>query len=494
MKNKKIKGKALLIFILVSCIIGVLGYEGSAQVPLEKEREKALNLVLANVLEVKDVNEVTDKRVYMTEKAYNKAEATVKSWREEVPIPEQGEWFLSFIDDDPKANWEHPVRYVLVNSKTNETKVVEASSPPAMLEKATNARIELKEHTIGFEERELEKFNKLKKIQAEIRAAPIEMNVVKCTNRQYAVLINGGYDQYNNHIRYWGDLAYIYTTLIQDYGYSDGKIYVLNSDGTSTAIDRSNGTSSPLDLDNDGDNDIDYSATKANVTLVFNLLKAKLTSDDSLFVFATNHGGKESYQKACIWLWNGQKILDSELKALADPINCQKMTFVLETCYGGGFVDDLSSISNVMVATACAWDDTSVAGTTYPYYDQFVYYWTAAARGFYPSGSTPWAKDGVANADADSDGLVTMKEAFDFAYTNKNPSDVPQYSENPADVGKATTLVASPCIPTCSTIQPNSMVQTSGQIIANLILLFSTVLLFLLFAIIQKVKRLYSNK
>ncbi len=492
MKNKKIKPGVLSI--LVFFIIGVLGYNSSAQIPPEKEREKAMNLVLTNVLKVSDVNEITDKRVYMTAKAYNKAEATIKSWREEVPIPDQGEWFLSFIDDDPKANWEHPVRYVLVNSKTNETKVIEASSPPGMLERTTNARIELKEHTIGFEERELEKFNKIKKIQAEIRVAPVEMNVVKCTKRQYAVLINGGYNQSNNHIRYWGDLAYIYTALIQDYGYTDRNIYVLNSDGASTAIDRSDGTSSPLDLDNDGDNDIDYSATKANVTLVFNLLKAKLTSNDLLFVFVTNHGGLESYKKACIWLWNGQKILDSELKALVDPINCQKMTFVLETCYSGGFVDDLSSISNVMVATACAWDDTSVAGTTYPYYNQFVYYWTAAVRGFYTSGSTPWSKDGVANADADSDGLVTMKEAFDFAYANKNPSDIPQYSENPADVGKTTTLVASPCIPTCSTIQPNSIVSTPGQIMTNLILLFSTVLLFLLFLIIQKVKRLHSNK
>jgi hypothetical protein len=58
--------------------------------------------------------------------------------------------------------------------------------------------------------------------------------------------------------------------LVNVYNYDKSHIYVLIADGTNPAIDRKrlNGTydSSPLDLDGDGTNDIQYAATKANIT------------------------------------------------------------------------------------------------------------------------------------------------------------------------------------------------------------------------------------
>ncbi|GHU68772.1 hypothetical protein FACS189413_06430 [Bacteroidia bacterium] len=120
--------------------------------------------------------------------------------------------------------------------------------------------------------------------------------IAPSSEHQYAVIINGGYDRYNNHERYWNDCAAIYSALIKEYGYDKSHIYVLMSDGTNSATDRHriNGTydSSPLDLDGGGVADIQYAATKANITIVFNTLSNIMTSSDNLFIYTMDHGGK----------------------------------------------------------------------------------------------------------------------------------------------------------------------------------------------------------
>ena len=72
----------------------------------------------------------------------------------------------------------------------------------------------------------------------------------------------------------------IYSTLINVYGYPKDHIYVLISDGTNPEHDRhhydGHYDSSPLDLDGDGSNDIQYAATCANITQVFNTLRNRL--------------------------------------------------------------------------------------------------------------------------------------------------------------------------------------------------------------------------
>lgn len=63
-------------------------------------------------------------------------------------------------------------------------------------------------------------------------------------------------------------------------------IYVLISDGTIQQMIDINivvvSDSSPLDLDGDGDNDIQYSATKGNISTVFNTLSNILDKEDNL--------------------------------------------------------------------------------------------------------------------------------------------------------------------------------------------------------------------
>jgi len=74
------------------------------------------------------------------------------------------------------------------------------------------------------------------------------------------------------------------------------------------------------------------------------------------------------------------------------------MIFVMEPCFSGGFVDDLTDYvtynvqcKNRVVHTACEYDGPSIAELhiTGGDYDEFVFYWTAVARGYYP-GEHPW--------------------------------------------------------------------------------------------------------
>lgn len=56
---------------------------------------------------------------------------TIPAWRSKIKVPQEfSRAWLYFIDDSPKANWEHPCRYVFVDVKTRKHVIVSASSPP----------------------------------------------------------------------------------------------------------------------------------------------------------------------------------------------------------------------------------------------------------------------------------------------------------------------------------------------------------------------------
>ncbi|WP_430812947.1 MULTISPECIES: T9SS type A sorting domain-containing protein [unclassified Carboxylicivirga] len=252
-------------------------------------------------------------------------------------------------------------------------------------------------------------------------------------NNCYAVIISGGFDMANNWQRYWNDCSAIYSTLVDVYNYEDDHIYTIMSDGTDTANDRrvSGGyDSSPLDLDGDGDNDIQFSATRANITSVFNTLSELLDSDDYLFIFVTDHGDQESGQDALIYLW-GETIRDDQFATEVDKVNAGEISIVMEQCYSGGFVDDLSGLNRV-IATACDFDETS-CGMGYYTYDEFVFDWIAAVAGEDPNGNS-------VDADVNNDGFVCMQEAFGYAKNNNACSETPQYSSIPINLGDNLSL------------------------------------------------------
>lgn len=276
-------------------------------------------------------------------------------------------------------------------------------------------------------------------VSAEERADPA---------RTYAILISGGSKQSSNHLRYWGDMALAYDTLTIDYRVPREHIKVLWSSGNPAsdlccagrACEQCWGETvpdSPKDFDRDGKKDINAAATLANVCRAFEDMKAVLTPSDQLLVFITDHGAKTDSKDergisphSSFLLWDGERLTDVMLARLCRDIRCP-VVFAFESCYSGGAIGDLLMAAGTrFVMTADTYRE-SLAGSTYPYYDQWVYYFLSALRGYYPkSFSHPERRGQACDADADGDGLVSFREAAKFAYRNRCSGDCPQYAES----------------------------------------------------------------
>jgi hypothetical protein len=149
----------------------------------------------------------------------------------------------------------------------------------------------------------------------------------------YGVIINGGVNSYNNHIRYWNDMSEIFCTITQVYGYMPENIYVHSTDGTAA---NNHGS---LDLDNDDIDDIEYPASNSSIETTFQTLANAMGPEDQLFIYVTDHGSTisgESY----ICLWGTDKIISSQLKQMLSPINAAEIIVVMEQCFSGGFITD----------------------------------------------------------------------------------------------------------------------------------------------------------
>jgi len=407
------------IFISILCLIFSILISpvlANDQAPLSKS--VAFQIVLNDILG----GSMEGKWVYAAKEAV-KPETEIKAFNKIVKSPSFDGWFF-FIDDHPWANWEHSCRYVFVNTITGEYQIIPSSMPPDnihRMERLTSIG------PVGVK----------KKAKAFSRKFILEKNISSCSSPEnlYAIIISGGYNPYNNWVRYWNDCAAIYSALTQVYGYPDDHIYVIMSDGTDPGLDRHHYDdtydSSPLDLDEDGDDDIQYSATKANIANVFNALQAILDPEDSLFIYTTDHGSQEAGQDALLLLWE-ESIKDDEFAIEVNKINCGEIMVVMEQCHSGGFVDDLSAQGRV-IATACAYDESSWAMPPDYLYDEFVYYWTEAVRGETPD-HTP------VDADADGDGNVSMEEAFTYARDQDTAEEEPQYDSIPPELGAEVSL------------------------------------------------------
>ena len=373
-------------------------------------REEAWSIVKSNVLKgnINDVN-VSVMDTLLSENS------EIDVMFEDEKAPAFKSWFF-FIDDRPFESWEHPCRYVFVNAETGHYEVLSKKRPPLSVR-----MLSLVDFVVP---RSLEKISEYRKFVKKDTKTSSAVN-------DYAVIISGGANKMMNYERYWNDCSAIYSTLVSVYGYLKDHIYVLISDGTNSGVDRRliNGTfdSSPLDLDGDGSDDVEYSATRKNISAVFDELSEKMTDKDNLFVYTIDHGGQSSGRNVHLYLWNDEYITDAEFAIELDKINANKINVCMGQCYSGGFIDNLAK-ENRIIATACGYDESSWAMSNLMY-DEFVYHWTAAVAGYTPSGQ-------IVNADANNDGNVSMYEAFSYAKSNDTRNETPMYSSTPENMGE----------------------------------------------------------
>ena len=334
--------------------------------------------------------------------------------------------YVMYIDLYPTANLFHPIQYVFLKESTNDLQVFDEKYPP-----------------LNFNNYQLIE-NELAKVlfSAQNRRTPIPSKTtpnIGASGRdsRWAVLMNGGYDSGNNHIRYWNDLSNIYITLTTVYDFADENIIVLCSDGLNPAADQSNGQNSDPDLDGDGDNDIMYSCVLSNVDMVFAGLANNFTGTEKLFVFTTDHGSSAGGYDTIENLWNYEELTDAHFAELLAAIPAAEIICTLEPCFSGGFLDNIVVPPGPIVASsACRYDEYSWAMPPDYVYDTYVFHWTAAMKGEDAYGVP-------VDADANQDGIITMDEAYIYAVAHDTDDESPQYGEYPEGTGSYLSLKVS---------------------------------------------------
>jgi hypothetical protein len=349
----------------------------------------------------------------------NKGEEVFGTKEHIMDTPDEG--YIVYIDLYPKANLFHPVQYVFLSENKEQFIVNDAISPPLNFDDYQLIDTEISDLIYSVENRR-PTFSREKAFQQNTRA-----------DSRYAVLMNGGYNSGNNHVRYWNDLSNIYITLVDVYGFEDENIIVLCSDGLDPSPDQSNGQNSDPDLDGDGDDDIMYSCVLENVDMVFAELADTLDGGSELFIFQTDHGSQVSGWETLFNLWDQEELLDSHFAELLEALPDCEIVCTFEPCFSGGFLDDIVVPPGPIVASsACRHDEYSWAMENLEY-DEYVFYWTAAVNGEDAYGEPH-------DADFNDDGIVTMDEAFIYAEAHDEQSESPQYGDYPEGIGAIFSL------------------------------------------------------
>lgn len=349
-----------------------------------------------------------------------------------------GPGWLFFIDDVPQANWSHGCRYVLA-AADGTLNVAPAMLPPADLAGFTELTV-----WPPAQPPQTSALPMATAVAAKAAAgAANDVAAATDASHRYAVILSGGYNQQNNHIRYWNDCSSFFKTL-KAAGFLQDHIYVLFADGTDPAIDNSLGQNSNTDLNNDGIQDIKYSATKANITTVFNELAGKLDTQDILYIFTTDHGGPAAgngrpYATANVILnlW-GEDITNAEFAAEVNKVQAGAVAAIFEQCFSGGMIEPLKAPNRVLMSAARYWELSYAMGPDYTY-DEFSFYVTQALSD-------------TLKGDSNGDGVVTLEEAYSYALAKDsvqaetldengdNNGEHPSYYSNPWNLGRQLAL------------------------------------------------------
>jgi hypothetical protein len=262
----------------------------------------------------------------------------------------------------------------------------------------------------------------------------------------YAVLIEG--DSPTWFDEFWNDTFLMYEILINK-GFEPDNIFVLYYNGSDHVS--ANPRYQPGSLENAHITGpiTDYSATIANVTMVFNGLAngdpvngiSQMTNDDFLFVWMFDHGGFDDTsdnwthdpgEPTYLCLMDGD-IYASTIASLANPINYSRRTFVMQQCHSGGFIPHLSNNDTVIITAAGlenahpaddspTTENEIVSSVTY-HHGEFNYHMMNALNWHTP------IRNPITAQDANGNRSPSMEEVFNWIQTHESQVETPQYDD-----------------------------------------------------------------
>ncbi|MHA1908615.1 MAG: C13 family peptidase [Candidatus Thorarchaeota archaeon] len=226
------------------------------------------------------------------------------------------------------------------------------------------------------------------------------------TQDKYAVLYCGGRYPQIAFYRYWNDIRFMYH-ILQLYGFPAENIYVIYNDG----------------VPEDPHTPVHYPATRDSMNAVFGILSEEMGRADDLFFFTTGHGGPHGLSQ---WIpMNSQgELSHSQVAGWLDSLDYRNMIIVMEQCWSGRFIDFLSS-TNRVIMTSCLDQQSSYACENEGNFDEFVYHFMTALVGHHLI-YTSYEVD----ADFNSDGKISMREAYIWAAIKDSRPENPAYNDN----------------------------------------------------------------
>ncbi len=232
---------------------------------------------------------------------------------------------------------------------------------------------------------------------------------------RYAVLISGGYRATKAYSRYWNDLKFMYSILVNKYAYDPQNIIVLYKDGVAKDTDMA----------------VNKPANYEYFNNTFSYLAQIMDSKDSLFIYTTNHGNEDGL---CLYYY--QIVSPEHFTEVLIPIQYHKMIIVMEQCNSGLFIPALSGPNRVIMTAASA-TESSWSCDTEGSYDEFVYHFMTAVNMKTPGGTV------ITWHDVNTDGYISMREAFNYGLIMDSRAEHPHYDDNGDGVGVNAFLLST---------------------------------------------------
>lgn len=393
-----------LIFRVICLLVFILTPASTlSQEPIDYEGHRQIVQYLTETRLVDQLDKVT---IWTTPFALDTTyviKNMIKEKKQDIRVPFVKFW-LVMIDDNPDANFGHPVRWVFIDEKFKKhSEIIKEEFPPVVISDYGKGK------PVLFKCWDLTP--RSCDLIEEFRPSVIQKRV-KISSCKYAILVSGGVNSASNYSRYAQNLKSMYT-MLRSAGYPKSHIYVYYADGNTA-----------LDCDNaDGDNndatgsDVTDGAFESSIRARYQSLSATWRCR-VLFSYFTNHGADNT--GVCLWDDEGDGLDSEELYSpdelssdIANTKFCRHF-MIHDQCYSGDYLP---------VAT-----DGN--------HKKLVVYAAASAT------ELSWGREYMARWEQNSITTTTVNAMHQDVVSNGNLTSTPGISEGTTDIGN---YLASKC-------------------------------------------------
>ncbi|MBS7651648.1 caspase family protein [Candidatus Bathyarchaeota archaeon] len=164
-----------------------------------------------------------------------------------------------------------------------------------------------------------------------------------------------------------------------------------------------------------------HNATLAGIIESINWVNETSTGDDDVIIYFSGHGTGRG-KRAGMVAQDGGVLWDHQLAANLTEIlgHARRVAVIFDSCFSGGFLDDLEPIPNLLAIMAGRAISFEAA------YGHGVFTYWLVCQGIING----YADDPELNPHAKKDGVIPLEEAYDYTYHNLLGQSKPKILDN----------------------------------------------------------------